>query len=118
MKVKISTRVVFLIGDVAVKIPVGRRGWIQGWNERKIWAKYAETGLLVPLIGSFGPVILQRRVEEVVHVCPITIARVKFQIEEFRFDRCDLWNPANWGRMNGEIVLLDYGIDRRVAGMY
>jgi len=49
MKVKVSTRVVFLIGRYAVKIPIDRRGWLQGLNERKLWRKYGYQSNLIPV---------------------------------------------------------------------
>ena len=51
MKIKISTRVVFLIGKYAIKIPVSKRGYLQGKNEAKIYTKYKRYPYLAPLLG-------------------------------------------------------------------
>jgi len=49
MKLKISTRLVLVIGEVAIKFPLGRRGYLQGKNEKDLYSRYAATGMLAPL---------------------------------------------------------------------
>jgi hypothetical protein len=37
---------------------------------------------------------------------------------EFDFDNCDLYNPENWGIDGKKYILLDYGVNEHIAGLY
>jgi len=37
---KYSTRLVIILKNVVIKIPISRRGYLQGINEKMIWDKY------------------------------------------------------------------------------
>lgn len=118
MKVKVSTRVVFLIGRYAVKIPIDRRGWLQGLNERKLWRKYGYQSNLIPVKWSCGGVVIQQRATPMDRFKGKYVLAVKKRIPELDINGCDLYNPANWGIYRGNIYLLDYGITERVSKMY
>jgi hypothetical protein len=61
MKIKISTRLVFLIGNRVYKFPLSRRGFLQCKNEKKMWDKYSHTGILGKLHWErFGVVCMKR----------------------------------------------------------
>lgn len=117
MQIKVSTRVVFLTQRWAIKIPIDRRGWLQGLNERKLWAKY-RSRMLVPIHWSLGGIVIQPRVEQNTPPTKETIKRIKSEIEELDVKNCDLYNVANWGQWMGRPVLLDYGITEQVSQMY
>ena len=44
---KYSTRLVILLKNIVIKIPLSKRGYLQGLNEKKIWDKYKHLDLLV-----------------------------------------------------------------------
>jgi hypothetical protein len=109
---------VILIGKYAIKIPLGVRGILQGYNEDKLYRMYGHTKLLAPLRFFLLGVVVQRRVEPLNEFSVRYPLRVKRAIPSLDIDNCDLYNRANWGRYRGRIVLLDYGINKRIAKMY
>jgi len=115
---RLSTRLVVLTPRRALKIPLGLRGWLQGRNERKLWDAYQETGLLAPMLWSIGGLVCMTRVTPAREIPTGTVERFKTIFPVFDFDNCDLHRVANWGRYEGRIVLLDYGVDERVARLY
>lgn len=115
---RVSSRVVFLTPHRVYKIPVDRRGWLQGKNERKAWHRYKDTGHLAPFLYSLGGIVCMRRVARADEVPPELIATVKSKIPALNIDNCDLWNLENWGEHEGRTVLVDYGISAEVAAMY
>ena len=116
--VRISSRVVLLTPRRVYKLPVNRRGWLQGKNERKAWESHKKTGLLAPFLYSVGGFVCMVRVLPVYYVAPEMIATVKQRIPALNIDNCDLWNVENWGQYEGRTVLLDYGISKKVASLY
>lgn len=116
--IRTSSRVVFMTPTRVYKIPVSRRGWLQGINERKAWERYKGSGRLAPLIWSLGGVVCMVRVTELTFVGEHHIKALKSLIPALNIERCDLYNPKNWGYHNNRIVLLDYGINAQVASMY
>ena len=118
MSIKISTRLVLLIGGYAIKIPLSYRGWVQGRNEAKVWEEHRDLCLLAPLLWSLGGIICMRRVSPVDAVPTHLITLVKALIPAMDIEACDLHRFANWGLYEGRIVLLDYGIDEAVSHMY
>ena len=117
MGIRFSTRLVFLIGNYAVKIPIDRRGWLQGINERELWNKYKSSNL-VPLVWGLGGIVCQRRAQSLPEFKDDYAILLKQQIPELDIDNCDLYCPANWGKYNDSVVLIDYGIDENISKMY
>ena len=116
--IRISSRIVFLTPNRVYKIPVNRRGWLQGLNERKAWERYKHTKRLAPLLWGFGGFVCMVRVTQIEFVAQHHIKVLKQLIPALNIERCDLYNPANWGYYNNQTVLLDYGISAKVAAMY
>lgn len=103
------TRIVWLIGPYAIKIPNPRYGWgkflyglLSNMTERR-FSTVAEKFRLAPVIWSMwgGWLNVQRRCEPIID-------------EEFEALNEDDWIPCdfkreNFGKLNGRILLLDYG---------
>jgi len=118
MKIRISTRVVFIIKDKVLKIPIDRRGYLQGKNEGKVWKEYKNLGILVPLIWERFGIVCQQTADHLENISEDKVTEIKTAIPKFNFSNCDLHNPKNWGIYNGKTVLLDYGIDEEISKMY
>lgn len=118
MSLRISTRLVILTRTRAIKIPIDRRGWIQGHNEKRTWDRYKHTGLLAPIRWTAGPIVCQQRITPVTKITSTAVAAIRQAIPHLNIANCDLHNPANWGQHRGSFLLLDYGISARVAKMY
>lgn len=116
--VRISSRIVILTPNRVYKIPVNRRGWLQGLNERKAWKRYKDTKRLAPLLWGFGGFVCMVRVTEIQFIAEHHVAALKKLIPALNIQRCDLYNAANWGYYKNRTVLLDYGISAQVAAMY
>jgi len=118
---KLSTRLVIILKNIVIKIPLSKRGYLQGLNEKKIWDKYKDIAPLAELKGVCVGVVCQRRYATL----PIgellpnkEVTNIKTLIAEFNFNNCDLYNHENWGIFNKKYILLDYGIDKYVASLY
>ena len=37
---------------------------------------------------------------------------------EFDIDKCDLYKAENWGKSGDDYVLIDYGINNYISGLY
>ena len=118
LKIKSSTRVVFILHDIVIKIPLSRRGYLQGLNEKKIWDKYGRYGFLAELKWMFMGVVCQKRYEPIDEIPQLEVGKIKKIIPEFNFDNCDLRNPQNWGIEGKTYILLDYGINEYIASLY
>jgi len=118
IRIHISTRVVFLVARWAVKIPVDRRGWLQGLNERILWNQYKTKNCFAPLLFSVGGIVIQKRVEQFTGSVDEYAIKIKRQIPELNIANCDLHKWENWGWNDGDVVLLDYGITEQVSTMY
>lgn len=118
IKIKVSTRLVILSKTKAFKIPLDRRGWLQGVNETKVWENHKKSGYLAPLLWSFGGFVCMRRVTPTNEVPLQLVATIKAAIPALDVANCDLCRLENWGEYMGAHVLLDYGIDERVSKMY
>ena len=118
MKIKISTRVVFLVGKYAIKIPVDKRGYLQGKNEAKMYAKYKRYPYLAPLLWEFFGIVCQERCRELDVFDACVVTEVKALMPELNIENCDLYNQENWGIYNEHQVLLDYGINEQISKMY
>ena len=118
MKLKISTRLVLVIGEVAIKFPLGRRGYLQGKNEKDLYSRYAETGMLAPLLWErFGITCLQR-CDMAPSLPEEAILEIKRRIPELDIKRCDLYNIDNWGTRGGKPILIDYGVSEYISTLY
>ena len=121
--IKYSTRLVFVLMNVVIKIPVSRKGYLQGLNEKKIWDKYNninswEFNTLAELKWMWMGVVCQKRYNTVSSIQPRVVNRIKSLIHEFDFDNCDLHNPENWGIDGNKYILLDYGVNEHIASLY
>lgn len=118
MRIKISTRLVILIGKYALKFPLSRRGFLQCKNERRIWKDYKHTDLIGILYWECLGVVCMKRYEQVKSIPISQIEIVKSTIPEFDIQRCDLHNRLNWGIENGKYYLIDYGINQYISTLY
>ena len=115
---KYSTRLVIIFRNIVIKIPLSRRGYLQGLNEKKIWDKYNNTNSLAELKWMFMGIVCQKRYTTVESIPNRVVKRNKASMSEFNFDNCDLYSPANWGIDNKKYILLDYGINKQIANLY
>ena len=118
MKIKTSTRVVFLFKNFVIKIPIDYRGYLQGKNERQIWDNYKQLGKLCPMIWEIFGIVCQSRCIPIDKINANKVKEIKQLIPTFDFDNCDLYNPDNWGTYNKKEVLLDYGVNEQISKMY
>ena len=115
---KYSTRLVIILDNIVIKIPISRRGYLQGLNEKKIWDKYNKYGLLAELKWMCMGIVCQKRYDLVESIPNQLVNNTKRLIPEFDFDNCDLYNPENWGANGNQYILLDYGINEYIASLY
>ena len=115
---KYSTRVVIILKNVVIKIPLSKRGYLQGINEKMIWDKYKQISLLAELKFMFLGIVCQKRYNPVKSIPIGAVLYTKELIPEFDFDNCDLYKAENWGIENKEYILLDYGINKHIASLY
>jgi hypothetical protein len=114
-----STRFVIVLKNIVIKIPISRKGYLQGLNEKKIWDKYNSVAYLAELKWMFMGIVCQKRYDTELLVVPnIVVRRIKSIVKEFNFDNCDLHNSENWGMEDKEYILLDYGINQKIASLY
>ena len=118
MKIKYSTRLVIILFDIVIKIPLSRRGYLQGINEKRIWDRYKTIGSLAELKWMCMGIVCQKRYSTIDEIPLCEVYAIKKTIPEFDFDNCDFHNPENWGIDNGQYVLLDYGNNSYVASLY
>jgi hypothetical protein len=116
-QIRYSTRFVLLIGRFAIKIPIDKRGYLQGLNEVRLWEKYRSDNLAPVVWGKFG-VVCQRRCAPLLVFQESLADKIKEHIPELRIEKCDLYNEMNWGEYNSRPVLLDYGNDETISQMY
>jgi hypothetical protein len=116
---KYSTRLVILLKNIVIKIPLSRRGYLQGLNEKKIWDKYNNTNSLAELKWMYLGVVCQKKYDaDLSRIPKMVVKRNKKSMPEFDFDNCDLHNPKNWGFKDKKYILLDYGINKQIANLY
>jgi hypothetical protein len=119
MMIKISTRLVFVFKNIVIKIPINKKGYLQGLNEKEIWNKYKNKASLAELKWVFVGIVCQKRYDVCELIIPTReIKRIKSQIPEFNFNNCDLHNIKNWGKTENRYVLLDFGINEYIASLY
>jgi hypothetical protein len=115
---KYSTRIVILFDNIVIKIPLSKRGYLQGLNEKYIWDKYKQFGCLAELKWMFLGIVCQKRYNPVKRVPNTKVWHIKELIPEFDFDNCDLYKAENWGIENKNYILLDYGINENISKLY
>ncbi len=124
--IRYSTRLVILMFGIVIKIPLSRRGYLQCKNEKRIWERYKHFNVLGRLYWEFGGIICMRRYN-VVEVLIIeteekkfidVVVGIKYLIPEFDIDNCDLYRLENWGKSGDDYVLIDYGINEYISGLY
>lgn len=124
--IKYSTRLVILMFGIVIKIPLSRRGYLQCKNESKIWERYKHLNVLGRLYWEFGGIICMRRYAAVDVLIIETeekkfidvVVGIKYLIPEFDIDNCDLYRLENWGKSGDDYVLIDYGINEYISGLY
>lgn len=118
MKIKLSTRLIILIGSIAIKIPLSFRGYLQSKNESFIYSRYKSTGMLGKLHWEFMGIVCMKRYKPVRRILKSYVKGIKMLIPELDIKNCDLHNYRNWGTEDGYNVLIDYGINERISKMY
>ena len=116
--IKLSTRLVILLPNMVLKFPLSRRGYLQSKNEKVIWSKYKYLYHLGVFHWEFLGVVCMKRYKAVSEVPNTVVVYAKSSIKEFDFDRCDLYNPKNWGKENRTYYLIDYGISQYISTLY
>lgn len=118
MNIAYSTRLVFIFKNFVVKIPINRKGYLQGLNEKSIWNKYKHKAPLAELKWMFLGIVCQKRYITVSEIPQTEVNKIKQLVPEFDFDNCDFWNYENWGKDGKDYILLDYGNSLYVASLY
>jgi hypothetical protein len=118
IQVRFSTRLVILAGNSAIKIPLGYRGFLQAYNEKKLWQKYRNCGLLNQFRWIFLGIVCCKRIEPLEELDPGIVRQIKARIPELNIRRCDLYKKENWGKDQGRVLLLDYGISEYISSLY
>lgn len=114
--IKISTRIVFLLPKIVIKIPVDKRGYLQGKNESVLYRKYKNTKLLGELILEFCGIVVMKRYKPLNSKLDLDmVMEIKNKIVELDIENCDLYNPENWGEGH---ILIDYGINEDISKLY
>ena len=118
MTIEYSTRVIIILKNIVIKIPISRKGYLQGINENKIWDKYKHLDLLAELKWMHLGVVCQKRYTTVRSIPDRVVLYAKKEIPEFNIPNCDLYNYENWGIEGKKYILLDYGVNEYIASLY
>tara|TARA_R110000803_G_scaffold2946_2_gene10201 strand:+ start:924 stop:1283 length:360 start_codon:yes stop_codon:yes gene_type:complete len=118
MNFKISTRFVVLLPNIVIKFPLSRRGYLQSKNERVIWCKYKNTNLLGVLYWEIFGIVCMKKYKATLKINQKHILFIKYFIKELDIERCDLYNPENWGKENKSYYLIDYGVNHYISTLY
>jgi hypothetical protein len=116
--IEISTRLVFLFKTFVIKIPLSRRGYLQGKNEKMLYNKYKHIGILGELKWEFAGVVCMKRYKAAHVLDGYDVRYAKSKIPELKIENCDLYNIANWGVENHRSYLIDYGINEYISTLY
>ena len=124
--IKYSTRLVFLIGNIVIKIPLSKRGYLQCKNEKRMWDKYKHLNVLGKLYWEWNGIICMKKYKPTnvlinqneANNFIDTVVGVKHLIPEFDIDMCDLYRAENWGIDGDDYVLIDYGINQEISKLY
>ena len=115
---KYSTRLVIILKNIVIKIPVSRKGYLQGLNEKKIWDKYNNIDSLAELNWMWMGIVCQKRYNTVSSIPKSVVKHIKSLVPELDFNNCDLHKPENWGIEGYKYILLDYGVNEYIASLY
>ena len=116
--IKLSTRLVIILSDIVLKFPISRRGFLQSKNEKIIWDKYRNRIVLGEIYWEFMGIVCMKYYKPINKIPNYPVQSIKSIIKEFDIDRCDLYNPDNWGKENGRYYLIDYGINKYISTLY
>ena len=103
---------------MVLKFPLSRRGYLQSKNEKVIWNKYRAKYTLGELYWECLGIVCMKRYKAVDRIPTKTVLITKDIIKEFEIERCDLFNPENWGVENKTYYLIDYGISQYISTLY
>lgn len=118
MKFRYSTRFVIVLKNKVIKIPLDKKGYLQGLNEKNIWDKYNKIAPLAKMKWSFLGIVCQKRYKTIESIPDKNVLSIKKIIPEFNIKNCDLYNYENWGIENNKFILLDYGINQYISTLY
>ena len=118
MKLKYSTRVVLVFNRFVIKIPISRRGYLQGKNEKILYNKYKHLNLLGALQYECLGVVIMQKYNQLLELKDQHVQEVKLSIPVLNIDNCDLNNIENWGVHNDKPILIDYGLTEYISTLY
>ena len=119
LKIKSSTRLVFILKDIVIKIPLSRRGYLQGKNEKTLWDKYNHLNMLGELRWERFGIVCMKRYSPLNRIPNGYVNWTKRNILELNVINCDLFNVKNWGQdENLNPILIDYGINEYISKLY
>ena len=119
LKIKSSTRLVFILKDIVIKIPLSWRGYLQGKNEKTLWDKYNHLNMIGELRWERFGIVCMKRYSPLNRIPNGCVNWIKRNISELNVINCDLHNVKNWGRDdNSNPILIDYGINEYISTLY
>lgn len=118
ISLRYSTRIVIILNKIVIKIPIDKKGYLQGINEKYIYNKYKNVAPLAKLNWMRFGIVCQKKYKTISKIPKKQIQNIKILIPEFNIKNCDLYNYENWGIKNKKYILLDYGINQKIANLY
>lgn len=119
IQIKLSTRLVFVFNKLVIKIPLSRRGYLQGKNEKLLWDKYNHLNILGELKWECLGVVCMKRYSIANRIPSYVVMGLKSMIPELDVINCDLHKVRNWGiDENLNPILIDYGINEYISTLY
>jgi hypothetical protein len=115
---KYSTRFVIVFKNIVIKIPIDKKGYLQGINEKYIYNKYKNIAPIAKLNWMRFGIVCQKKYNTISKIPKKEVQNIKILIPEFNIKNCDLYNYENWGIENNNYILLDYGISKKIANLY
>ena len=116
-----SSRIVFLIGKWAVKIPINKCGIEQSQQEIKTWNKY-KSKPFNKIISKIGFITIHQKAKAVdltnFKLFRDRIVEYEKNYPELKFKRGDIYRHENWGIVNNEFVIIDYGLNIDIENKY
>jgi hypothetical protein len=106
-------RFVLLFRSLAIKVPRLRNAQsgmrCNRW-EREMWRTWQPKfrwGNLCPIkfADYFGVIVIMSRAQQ-----PVTVEEIEAADPDYYPDVDVEWKPENWGRLNGSVVAVDYGL--------
>lgn len=119
IRIKISKRLALVGFKKVIKIPLSKRGYLQGKNEAKLYKKYRGLHLLGRIYWEFFGIVCMEKYEVAKEITEYEVASLKYYIAPLSIDNCDLHNPKNWGYDKYDnLLLIDYGINEEISKLY